>query len=336
MYKTLASWRGLLVVVIVLYHTPIAAFTEAAHMGVSLFIVMSGALLAMRHPRVECTWRQWMWPRARRIYLVHWLALAMLALLQWPMGDFKIDWTLPANALLVHPYVPVRDAFLSYNKPTWFLSALLLCYACYPLLSAALSRLRLRGKWMVAAAMAVVHCVVMAVVPQHIRDWLADMPLTRLGEFVWGMVLGASLPAIEAGCGTWVRRHATLVEIAVLTAVTGTLIAVRHMPWLDCCEDMLVWWIPSSMIIAMCVILNANEGLVGRLMATRPMTWLGSVSLEVFMLSAAVTYFYSHYLAGLAGHWGHTEFYDISWPITLPLTLLAAYVFHYLTNKISK
>lgn len=336
MIKTLSSWRGLLVVLIVIYHTPVAALTETAHLAVSLFIVMSGAMLAMRHPRVECTWRQWMWPRTRRIYLVHWLVLAPLVLLQWPMGDFQADWTLAANALLIHPYVPVRDTFLSYNKPTWFLSSLLLCYACYPVLSTAMSRLRLRNKWMVAAAMLALHCYVMALVSQSTRDWLINMPLTRLGEFIWGMALGASLPAIEEGCGTWMRRHATLVEIAVMAVIAAIVIAVGRMPWLDWCEDMAVWWIPSATIIAVCVTLNGNEGLVGRLMTTRPMTWLGGMSLEVFMLSAAVTYFYSHYLAGLAGHWGHTEFYNISWPITLPLTLLAAPFLHYLIKKISK
>lgn len=49
-----------------------------------------------------------------------------------------------------------------------------------------------------------------------------------------------------------------------------------------------------------------------------------------------VTYFYSHYLATVAGHFGHPEFYGISWPITLPLILITASIFHCLTKKIQK
>lgn len=225
MYKTLSSWRGLLVVVIVLYHTPILELCEAAHMGVSLCFVMSGALLAMRHPRAECSWWQWMWPRARRIYLILWLVLALLLIMQWPMGDCVTDWTLPANALLVQAWVPVRDFCLSCNKPSWFLCALLACYACYPLLSRLMSCLSLKCKWMIAVSLLVAHCVVMGVVSVEMRDWFFFLP---------------------------------------------------------------------------------------------------------------VTYFYSHYLATVAGHFGHPEFYGISWPITLPLILITASIFHCLTKKIQK
>lgn len=336
MYKTLSSWRGLLVVVIVLYHTPILELCEAAHMGVSLCFVMSGALLAMRHPRAECSWWQWMWPRARRIYLTHWLVLALLLIMQWPMGDCVTDWTLPANALLVQAWVPVRDFCLSCNKPSWFLCALLACYACYPLLSRLMSCLSLKCKWMIAVSLLVAHCVVMGVVSVEMRDWFFFLPVIRLGEFVWGMVVGASLPSLDKRLGDWLRARAHAVEAAVVAFVLAVIIAVGRMPWLDCCEDIAVWWLPVSCIVAMSVLLNGSEGLVGRLMLTWPMRWLGSINLEVYLLALPVTYFYSHYLAAVAGHFGHPEFYGISWPITLPLILITASIFHCLTKKIQK
>ncbi len=334
MYKTLASWRGLLVVVIVLYHTPILALTEAAHMAVSLFFVMSGAMLAMRHPTVDCSLREWLWPRAKRIYAVHWLVFVMLAAVLLPMGALKVDWSLVANALLVQTWIPVRDVYLSVNKPTWFLSALLVCYACYPLLSRLFSRMKLQHKWMLAIGVMALHCVVMGVVSQDVRDWLFVMPLIRLGEFIWGMVLGASLPALEEKIGSCVRKRASLFELGVIAVAVAVIIAVGRMSWLDCCEDIAVWWIPASLIIAMCVVLNGSEGIVGRLMLTRPMTWLGSINLEVYMLSSLVTFFYSRYIATIAGHFGHPEFYGYNWPITLPLTLLAATLLHPLFKRL--
>lgn len=66
------------------------------------------------------------------------------------------------------------------------------------------------------------------------------------------------------------------------------------------------------------------------------MRWLGSINLEVYLLALPVTYFYSHYLAAVAGHFGHPEFYGISWPITLPLILITASIFLCLTKKIQK
>lgn len=333
MYKTLASWRGLLVVVIVLYHTPILAFTEATHMAVSLFYVMSGAMLAMRHPTVDCSWLKWMWPRARRIYTIHWIVLALIVAAFLPMGAFKAGWSLVANALLVQTWFPAREVYLSFNKPTWFLSSLLVCYACYPLLSAMLSRLSLSRKWMVAVSIMALHCVVMGMVSQEVRDWLYVFSVVRLGEFIWGMVLGSTLTAITPGAKDRASRHSNLLEIAVVAFAVAVIIAVGRMPWLDCCEDIAVWWIPGSLIVAMCVGLNGHEGIVGKLMLTRPMTWLGSINLEVYILSSLVTFTYSHYLAAIAGHFGHTEFYDINWPITLPITLIVATVMHRLTKR---
>ncbi len=238
-----------------------------------------------------------------------------------------------AYALLVDGWIPVRSVYLSYNTPTWFLCSLLCCYACYPVLLSWLGRLSRRGQWAVALAVMLLQTLVMGAVSQAGRDWLMDMPLIRLCEFVWGMVLGGSIPAIDNAVGVRLRRHATWVEAAVIAAVAVVLVTVRHNPWLDCCEDTTVWWIPCSMVVVMCLLLNGHEGLAGRLMRSRPMTWLGSISLEAFMLASVVSYGYCHYLSGLAAHFGHPEFYDISWPVTLPLTLLLAHVLHVATRR---
>lgn len=336
MYKTLSSWRGLLVVVIVLYHTPMLALTEVAHLGVSLCMVMSGALLAMRHPCVECGLWKWLWHRARRLYLLHWLVLAVLVIMDLPFGNLKIGWNLLQNALLIQTWFPERDIYLSFNKPSWFLSALLFCYACYPLLSNVLSRYKLKTKWIIALVLMVLHCCVMGMVSQETRDWFFVLPVSRLCEFIWGMVLGASLPVLDQWCGKSVLARNHIVEVVVLTIVLAVIIAVGCMPWLDCCEDIVVWWLPASLIVAMCVLLNGSEGILGKIMLTRPMQWLGSINLEVYMLASPVTYFYSHYLATVAGHFGHPEFYGISWPITLPFTLLGASILHFFTKRISR
>lgn len=333
MYKTLAAWRSLLVVMIVLYHTPLYALTEVAHMGVSLCFVLSGAMLALRHRSVDCSWAQWMWPRARRLYSIHWLIMALLVIALTPRDAVDSTPTLVANALLVQAWVPVRNVYLSLNKPTWFLSSLLVCYACYPLLIKAITRLSPKRTIALALAILAAHCIVMGAVSQPVRDWLFVMPVMRLGEFAWGIALGVTIPLIEQAVGGTMRRRATVTELVMIAAIALVIIAVRHMPWLDCCEDIAVWWIPTSLLVAVSVILNGREGTVGRFMRSRPMAWLGSISLEIYMLAPLVAYCYCHYLAGLAAHLGYPEFYNIDWPITLPLTLIAATILHHLTNK---
>ncbi|MBQ0114840.1 MAG: acyltransferase [Bacteroidales bacterium] len=333
MIKTLSSWRGLLVVVIILYHTPIVALTEAAHMGVSMFLVMSGTLMMMRHPQVKCTWTQWMLPRARRIYTIHWLVLALIVLAMLPLGKVGSLWTLVSNAMLVHPWCPERAVYLSFNKPTWFLSALLLCYALYPMLSRVFSCLGLRGKWAIAIGVMALHCLVTASVSQPVRDWLFDMPLMRVGDYVRGMAQRQTVTADDARLPRTLRDHSTIVELVVVAVLIAVVIAVGKMPWLDWCEDVTVWWLPLSLLVLTCILVNGSEGMIGRLLSSRPLTWLGSVSLEVYMLAALVSFVYSHYIAAIAGHFGHPEFYDISWPATLPLTLLAAALLHKVTDK---
>lgn len=333
MIKTLSSWRGIMVIVIILFHTPLPLLNHATHMGVSLFIVMSGALLSMRHGLVSCSYREWIMPRASKMYGMHWAALAFMALMQLPYGEFHLTGTLPLNIALLHPWVLDESVIFSYNIPAWFLGTLLACYALYPLLSKALARMGLRWAWTVAILLTLIQFILLETLPQATVNCLYAFPPSRLCDFFWGMTLGASLPAIDACTGKWMRSHANITELTTIIVIAATLAAAHTWSHDTGCIDVTPWIVPSSLIIVMCTMLNGSEGFVGKAMRSRPLVWLGSISLELFILAMPVAYLYSHYMAGLPAHWGYMQFYDISWPITLPLTILIAAGVHRLTKK---
>jgi peptidoglycan/LPS O-acetylase OafA/YrhL len=90
-------------------------------------------------------------------------------------------------------------------------------------------------------------------------------------------------------------------------------------------ETSVLWWLPVSMLIVMCSILNGNEGLIGKVLCLKPLLWLGGVSFEVYMLHKLVNNLFVYIIAPFFGHFG-VLIYDYSFACTLPLLILTAWI----------
>ena len=52
---------------------------------------------------------------------------------------------------------------------------------------------------------------------------------------------------------------------------------------------------------------DRREGFIGRLLASRPMQWLGNISFEIFMLQGIAALIYNYWVAPVLGHFGITD-----------------------------
>lgn len=335
--RPLTSWRGVFAVAILLCHCGEKAFTEMSCCGVVAYFMMSGFLMRMHHrpDAVRGTsFKPFFLMRALRLYPLHWLALALLMAEVWafsmPITRVGTDALLP-NLLLIQSYVPDEEVFFSFNTPSWFLCDLLLCYFCYPLIAIWLGKMSVKGQVCLFAALMLVYAVAMS----HITDHRAVVyshvfPPLRLYEFAMGVTLYNVYAAVAPRLTTRLNfMKASLAEGAILVLLMG-LVAFSQSwssPLKNNYNDSLMWEIPMALLILVAAFNAGREGLIGRLLCWKPLLWVGSMSLEVFMLHFVAGPIFTYLVSPLFGHFG-IMVYDFFAVGQLPILLVLSWVVH--------
>lgn len=316
MIKTINGWRAVFALMIVLFHVGAASFEEMTWAGVTFFFMASGFLLTMKHPfkRLDSTsYKRFAWTHAAKLFPLHWLTLAMWLIAMALLGLLTIKpLTLALNATLLHSWSLTHSIYFSFNKFSWFLSTLLFCYLCYPLLAKWFMPLPLRIKGFILVVLFLIDLIVLAGTDDYGRTALYVFPPVRLIDFIIGMtlahacqhakyfrVLGKSENGIDA----------ELVSLALLSVMVMTFRAYPSiLPW----SDAIIWWIPIAAILATCMLYDKREGFIGKILASRPLQWIGDISFEIFMLQGIAALIYNYWLAPALAHIGVQDAYNMA------------------------
>lgn len=334
MIKTINSWRGLMAVAVVLFHCNVAWIYNVAVSGVTFFFLSSAFLLAQRHPfeRLDGrTYGRFVLGHALRLYPLHWLGLAMLIVIACTLYVTPIDWgAVSLNAMLLHAWSPVHDVHYGINPVAWYMSALLFCYAIYPLVMRWIGRWRLLYKALLALVLALLLGAIMLPLDIPGREAVFVNPASHVVDLVTGimllhlfMTLKARWPRVDYRTATLIEAGALLLLAAFIT-VNMTTMAVR--PW----EDDVLWLVPQGAILVVLAWMNGQEGAIGRLLLCRPLQWLGSISFEVFVLQFVAFRLFGFAVAPAAGHLGWNIYHQLPWfvlLILLPLSWLVNRLF---------
>lgn len=340
MIKAITGWRVFFILLIILHHVGLDQL-DMMSLGVCYFFMSSGFLLASKYQfdKLDAkAYRQFVWRRMLRIYPLHWFTLALWLVAAALLGTLVIDpLTLTLNATLLHSWSLSYPIYYSYVKVSWFLGTLLFCYMCYPLLAHWFLPLRLRHKMVIVSVLALIAVIVLSGTDDYSRTALYVFPPMRLIDFLIGMTLPhlcqalKRLPVIgKSENGT----DAELVAVAVLSLavmVHGSYPGVR--PW----SDTVIWWVPQALLIMVCYLYDKLEGFIGRLMAARPLQWLGSVCFELFMLQGITALAYNYLIAPVLGHLGlgalGIDPYDLLPWLVIPLGVVIAWVVNRLFSR---
>lgn len=333
---TINAWRGIFAVCIVLFHYyPDGRFDQLAWSGVNFFLVAAGYLNAMHHGDTMWTapaWGRFVGKRARRLYPLHWLALAAVLLFNWRyLGKLPTGGTLALNAGLLHAWVPRHEVYLSLNVPAWFLSTILFCYAATPPLLVVLRRLSTRRCLALAATLCVGFAVACPWLPQSWRDFFFFFPPTRLIDYFLGMVLYRLVrdarQAVPHGKRPLALEVGALVLFAAAIAL-NRLCREATAPW----ENTPLWWLPIGTIIFVAGYNEGREGLIGKFLALRPFKWLGRISFETYLFQVVAAMAVSHLVCPLGSHCG-VDLYPVAHLMSLALLLFGATLLHRATRR---
>ena len=359
MIKTINGWRAVFALMIVLFHVGVMGLEEMTWAGVSFFFMASGFLLAMKHPFDRLDWQSWRrfaWNHAVKLFPLHWLSLVLWLVAMAVLGLLVIrPLALSLNALLLHSWSLSHSVYFSYNKFSWFLSTLLFCYLCYPLLAKWLSPLRQRTRLIIVAVLALIDFIVLAVTgsDDYYRTALYVFPPVRIIDFIIGMVLAGLLPRVRTLSVIGKSKNGTDAELVAVALLSIMVMSYRSysclLPW----SDAILWWLPVAVILLVCVIYDKREGFIGKVLASKPLQWLGNISFEIFILQGLAALVFNYLCAPALAHigLGHASPFDspgstdifsispyslISWFI-LPIDILLAWVVNRLfTRPLSK
>jgi peptidoglycan/LPS O-acetylase OafA/YrhL len=309
--------------------------------GVTLFFVLSGFILTHVYPSFSDSTAVWSFYRARfgRIWPLHFacFTLAVVLYIGVPSEIFPSFATRAVtNLFLLHAWVPTASFAWAFNGVSWTISVEAFFYAMFPLLIMNFQR---DWYWKLTLAFGLVLLMagvtstlgVTSISPSAeisantptILNLLAINPLPRLLEFVTGMTCclawqkgGRLLPRsfiissileIGAVLFTWWIGY----RVAIIASIGGFLFGDDFFLWMTLGGAM----IPAAALLI--VTLASGRGVVGRILASPPLIFLGEISFAIYMVHQIVETFLAARFNALAG---------LSTPLAISIYLCATFI----------
>ena len=269
MIGTLQSLRFIFVMMIFMSHfayRDIRAFDAGGDCGVAFFFILSGFVCSLGYgQRIrEGVFRygDFLLKRLKKLYPLHLLCLLFFLLVSQTTLDLKVL----VNALLLQSWIPDSEWYFSCNKVSWFLSSLLFCYTVFPLAYRHLSK-------SLTLAILLAYVAVCLLIPYNqVNAVLYVFPLVRFVDFYLGMLL----------CQFYERKPHIVVHNGMeLLLIFLLMMTLAVYPFMDAklCNAPLFWLVLLPLIL----VFAQENGTVSGLLKSRPMQFLGSLAMPIFL-----------------------------------------------------
>jgi peptidoglycan/LPS O-acetylase OafA/YrhL len=255
------------------------------YLGVDLFFLLSGFILTYVYfeSMERLTGRAFaifMWHRFIRLYPVHIAVLAALVVVVLGAGQLGLNIrspeafqlnAVPWQILLVHAW-GVTDQ-VSWNVPSWSISAEWFAYLCFPLVAYVLGLIRDPwGLLVIAFASLGVAALIFSLAGWGLSGaWIAPSALVRIaGSFVCGAAL-----CRYALLRRVLESKSTFNDATAMVALGAFLIGPS-------------FGVPDFALIALLAVFLAalamSSGVTTRLFSLAPVVWLGEISYSLYMV----------------------------------------------------
>ena len=275
---------------------PLTTFFASGYMGVTVFFVLSGFVLAinyferLRRPSLRRTY-DYVVARFARIYPLYLLVIFYFVVRGHALGVDVGGWW--RDALAIQAWDPDLAHAYSLDPPAWSISVEIFLYACFPLLVPAMAGLkRPRAILLTAAAVALGMLAIATYFalsgrgalpiqdPGSAHRWLYRTPLTRLGDFALG-ILAARLYVTTHG-DPLVRRIASPLLVGSL--VVGLALMAWPAIYLTSWSWDSAYALPAAVLIF--ALATAPTSLMARGLSLPAVVLLGEASYAFYLIHA--------------------------------------------------
>jgi peptidoglycan/LPS O-acetylase OafA/YrhL len=283
--------------------------------GVSIFFVLSGFILTYNYPALLTPPERWRFVAARfaRVWPAYVTALILLAPAFWGANA----WMWFANVTMIEAWIP--DGRYGNPMNAWSISTEFGFYLLFPILIANFSSnwlLKLSAVVILTFGLIIV-CTTLSVKSgytpgdpgSNLSNVLYFNPLARLFEFVIGMCSALAWRRLGDTLSFRFSTASILESMSVLAcALAATGCISRILETLPPCQydSFRVWSFESgsSAIPAAILVfaLACGRGAISRVLATRPIVFLGEISYSVFVLHQVVMWYYFRFHEHLIGY----------------------------------
>jgi peptidoglycan/LPS O-acetylase OafA/YrhL len=266
--------------------------------GMSLFFILSGFILAYRYADGRTSFGRYFGNRFARIYPVY--VVAALLTLPWigvtlEGGSLKdLAWgaaqglmLIVTNILLIQAWFP---QFFGYwnNGGSWSISVEAFCYVMLPLILPHMVRLPVNRLLLVALLcyfLSVLPGLIAILFPIDPRAVFYAMPIFRFPEFLLGSCVFLAFRGGWPGNLKQVYQWVSLVILVIYLGITGSLVPnyIGHN------------WIVIPFISFMILTLANGSSAMASFLATPVLVWLGKISycfysFQVLVILCSISY----------------------------------------------
>ena len=329
-FKAIDGLRCLAVLLVVCYHMGVWGCSEMiARFVITFFFIISGYMMTMRYGAttmsVCSSVKEIVVRRIGSFLPLYWLTLIPIVL----FSGFGVRWDLPFHILLMQSWITDYYYCFSYNQVAWFMSSLLVCYVCFPLLDRVFIRLSLRYSVVALIAFIITYFVIVIYLVSPSSDYVYYIfPVTRMLDFATGMVLFKLMCCLRRKSErstAFSMTRATCVELIALAVVIAFNVLVYYVPRsFRVFLYAIIWYLPVIVLIVIFTDVRFRQGAITRFLSSRCLVSLGRLSMEIFIV---------HYLTLILTRKVLDAInpdvpLQLYWLVAMVVTLLAAYVAH--------
>ncbi len=266
---------------------------EQGAVGMSVFFVLSGFLLAYQYSGRYEDKKAYFVKRLARIYPIYVVAALSTLPWMWRGQDFSI-WDTAAivltNIFVLQAWVPNYFNFWN-NGGSWSISVEVFCYAVLPFIAPWMAGLSKR-KLMVFAVLLYVWCVVPGQVGRHFPDlqfsFFYALPAFRLPEFLLG-----ACGFFAAQRGFRFSRPNLVVVLILVIFIVLIKRRVSGLPYIG------YNWMLIPAVVGLIVSLCQSGGRISSVLSCGLFVWLGKISYCFYSFQALVLLLLMKYHSGM-------------------------------------
>ncbi|WP_366143281.1 acyltransferase [Soonwooa sp.] len=287
MIKPLTSLRFFFAFMVLLSHFPFPfnnvfykIFSNGS-VGVSFFFILSGFILTHNYEARFASGynKQKFWlDRIIRIYPVHIIFLSFFALFFICSGNLFPNFFLKylSHFFLIQNYIPIKDVYSNFNKPSWSICCELFFYFLFPFLV-----LRIRKNTLLFLILILVFPIILYLINNSGSMYIGISPFFRLPDFIVGI--------FSYKIYTWAKPKfkdlsllsTSVIEVASIVILVSSLYLFSGM---DYYRVFPIFWLPMVVFI---IVMSLSTGTFSKIISHKIFIYLGEISYSIYM---------SHYL----------------------------------------